>query len=564
MSFLTTMFRAATPENPRFSLNDPAAWDAFGVTKSASGVTVNRETALTYSPWWRGVNLLSSDVAKLSLLIYRRVGSDPEDGKELATDHQAYQLLRHKPNERQTAHVWKKQMTAHALTEGNAYSVIDRLGDGTPAALLPLDPTSTYPVVESRDGAPGRLWYVTAVGGSQRKILPENMWHMKGLSFDGLVGYSVWQKAIDSLGLAIGTKKFATTSLKNFGRPAVVLTHPGTLTEPVKTTLAANWERMHAGIDNAARTAILDRGMQLKEYSFNARDLQLAQTFEFSIRDIANFLGLAPHKLGDTSRTAYSSLEQENQSYLDEGLDPWLVNFEDECRDKLLREAEKEDDSVVVEFDRRALLRADRAALANYYRAALAGQPWMTVNEVRERDGLNPDDDGDKIMQPMNMGQGGQQNEPALPGKPPPKQLPAPAPKDNKKAELKAVLNLSITDTVSRMVRRIGTHAERAAAKGGKAFVEWVDTFVGEHSEPVWSALKPVEAMAAAMSDDGRPKERELAGWLMATLRVDWGKVADTATANTLTAAVADEIKVQEVRIPKDAIYIFVGEDDAN
>ncbi len=349
-------FRAASPENPRFSLNDPAAWDAFGVTPSASGQPMNREIALTFSPWWRGINLISHAVAKLSLHVYERTGQDDPNGvglgKVRAFKHPAYLMLRRQPNERMTSYQWKRLMVSHAMSAGNGYSAIQRSGDGTPVALLPLDPERTAPVLEN-----GKLWYVTDVQGVQKKILPENMFHLQGLGFDGLQGYAVWQKAKDDLGLGKGAKRFATITLKNFGRPATILMHPLKLQEPTKTALLTGWERMHSGIDNAARTAILDGGVTAKEMSFNPEDLALIETMKLSIVDVANFLGVAPHKLGDNSRTSFNSLEQENQSFLDEGLDPWLVNMEDECHAKLLTEDEKQDDSIVVEFLRRELVR---------------------------------------------------------------------------------------------------------------------------------------------------------------------------------------------------------------
>lgn len=562
MGFLTTLFRApsyraATPENPRFSLNDPAAWDAFGVQKSAAGITINRETALTYSPWWRGINLISNDVAKLDCFTYRRLGSDPEQGKKLAADHPAFHLLLYKPNERQTANVWKKQAMFHVMSEGNAYSYIERRGDATPVELLPLDPTSTYPVIEQvGDGAP-RLWYVTDVNDDQRKLLPENVFHVKGLSFDGLVGYPVWQKALDALGLAVGAKRFATTTLKNSGRPATVLTHPRTLTDKTKEALLAGWARMHEGIDNAARTAILDGGLEAKPMGFNPEDMQMLGTMELSVRDIANFLGVAPHKLGDTSRTAYNSLEQENQSYLDEGLDPWLVSFEHEGRDKLLTEEEKARDSIIIKFNRRALMRADMTARANYFSKALAGQPWMSVNQVLEEEGYNPVPGGDEIKTPLNMkpaGQGDGQEE-DKPAEPPAK------PKPEKMKAVREACRAAMADVVGRLTRRVGVHAERAAANGGKAFLAWVAEFEDYHRVVARESCQPVEKLAAALNSDGRPLPGELADWLLAALRGDWSGVADVATEKDLQAAVSAAAAAMEPQFTAAAWDIFLRDD---
>lgn len=566
MGFLTETFRrsaisyrAATPENPRFSLNDPAAWDAFGATPSAAGIPINNEIALTYSPWWRGVNLVSNDVAKLPLYVYKRVGADDPDGlgrgKLLARAHASFRLLHRQPNARMNAFEWKRLMVSHAMSTGNGYSVIRRLGDGSPDELLPLDPGATYPVLKD-----GELWYITelpnpnnvagkkTMAGQQRRIRGEDVFHLHGLGYDGLQGYSVWQKARDDLGLGKGAKRFATVTLKNFGRPATVLVHPLKLQQKAKDDLIASWERMHSGIDNAARTALLDGGLDVKQMAFNPEDIQMIATMQMSIIDIANFLGLAPHKLGDSSRTSYGSLEQEQQSYLDEGLDPWLCNFEAQCQGKLLTEEEKEDDSIVVEFFRRALMRADLSARANYFSKSLGGQPWQSVDEVREQEGLNPDGgDSAQLAKPLNMGG---------PGGPPkapdaPKQLPAtPArPGPNKPKTSRALADacrLTVTDVVGRMARRYAVHADRAAAKGGKEFVAWVDGFAEPDSDgAVAATFAPAQALIGAMGGDGR-----LDAWFLAQTGERWRAIADTVSAAGLVAAVKAEGESQAQGLP--------------
>lgn len=410
MGFLTSLFRVATPENPRFTLNSPEAWDAFADGESStSGVRVNRESALTYSPWWRGINLLSRDIAKCKLQIWRRTG---DRKRILAPEHPAFHLVRWSPNPFQTAFVFWQQQMGHALSVGNGYAFIQREGAARPTELWPLDPDCTYPIK-----ANGKLWYITSVDGDTRRIVARDVLHVKGYGFDGLQGYSVWQKAADSLGLGLGTAKYQTIYLRNGARPSVVLECPTTLQPKQVTELRESWERMHSGLENAHRTAVLHNGTTAKPLSFTGQDAQLIEIRKFGIVEVANWIGIPPHKLGDDSRTGYASLEQENKSYLDESLDPWFVNIEQEVRDKLCTEAEKREGQIEPEFDRKALERADTAARAAANRAALGGRPWKTQNEAREEDGLDPLDDpkADQVLEPLNMGQGGADNEEKIP-----------------------------------------------------------------------------------------------------------------------------------------------------
>jgi HK97 family phage portal protein len=440
MSFLgQLLFHAATPENPRFSLNDPSAWDALGAEPSSTGMIVNAETALRHAPWWRGVNLIANVAAKLPLTLNKIAA----DGK-WAPDkkHDGYFLLRRKSNSRQTAGQFRRQLMGHALSRGNGYAAIVRDAAARPIELLPMDPDDTFPVLYN-----GRLWYVSRVkggnagpdtrpgpGGSERKLAAEDVLHIRGFSYDGLVGYNVVEKARESLGLGMGSKKFASVFFRNAARMAVILQHPSKLEEKAKKELRESFERMQTGLDNAHRTAILDGGLEAKQISFNAEDSQLLDTRKFDVREVANFLGLPVHKLGDMSGSAYNSLEEENQACLDDCYDPWLCNWEEECWDKLLTEQEKADESHEVTFDRGQLERADVATRAAANRVALSGRSWKTVNEARREDGLPPTDnpEDDEVQQPLNMGPGqGPPDGDEPPAKTPPKRKQLTAPSRN-------------------------------------------------------------------------------------------------------------------------------------
>lgn len=530
MGFLTTLFRAATPENPRFNLNSPEAWESFwGGTRSKTGVPVNSESALTYSPWWRGIELVSSYVGKTPTIVYE---VKPDGGKTQATTHPAYPLLRWKPNERMTAYVWWKLMIAHKMSQGNGYSYIFRRGDGAPLELLPLDPNATTPVV-----AFGTLWYVTQVAKEKRKLPASDVLHFKGLSSDGLVGYSVVEKARETLGLGMGARDFAATVFRNGGKPSIVLTFPTKITDAlVKNTIVKDWERMNSGIDNAGRTALLDGGLDCKEVGFNPEDNQLLQSREFSIRDIANFTGAPPHKLGDTSRTAYSSLEQENQSFVDDCLDDHFVGTEQECRDKLLTEEQKAGESHVILFDRKAIVRGDTTARTNYLRTATGGRAWMSVNEARDEEGLNPDDgpDSDAILTPLNMGQGGPDNKPEPPPVKPPEKAPPKPPKKKARAAF-------LRDVTGRMVRRVSAQA-RAAAQKPESFTDWVDGMRGQNAAAFTDAFAAVEQLLDAQAGS-------VAGWLAGTLHAGYHRLAEETGRKALAAKVDEHAKLFEASV---------------
>ena len=199
---------------------------------------------------------------------------------------------------------------------------------------------------------------------------------------------------------------------------------PARLDEKQVQSLRENWERMQGGLENAHKTAILQGGAKLNPYSINARDSQLLETRQFEIREIALWIGVPPHKLGDSKNASYNSLSQENQSYLNESLNPWLIRWEEEIRMKLLTEEEKKSGTVYPKFNRKELASVDLAARQAYFVAALGGSGkarWMTPNEVREEEDLNPIEgwDGEEDNMPAGSeslpGQQNDQIEPETP-----------------------------------------------------------------------------------------------------------------------------------------------------
>ena len=445
-------------ENPSTSLSDPDEWlyEALGGSKSVTGLRVGRKSALTYSPAWRAVNLIARDVGKLPLFIYHRL---VEGGIERATEHPAYRLLRHDPNSEMTAAVFRATMTAHALLLGNGYAYIHRAGDGTPLELIPLNPENTHNVRVN-----GVLWYVTLTGTeAERKLAPVNVIHIKGLGFDGLTGYSIIEYAKNSIGVGLAAQQYGGSFFARGARPSAVIEHPAKLSAEAVGRLRTSWEKMHEGLNNAHRAAILDEGMKLHAFGATAKESQLLELQEFSMRDVANWFGVPPHKIGDTTRTSYASLEQENQAYLDDALDPWLHAWESECRAKLLTETEKKTDSHVIEFLRAALVRADLATRYAAYNTALQGG-WMSRDEIRAKENENPipDSEGKKFYRPLNVALTGEEleEEPELL----PEQVPA----------KKQALREALRDVLARAGRRIHVQARRAALKGKAAYDTWI------------------------------------------------------------------------------------------
>lgn len=438
---------------------------------AAGGVRVTSESILTFPPVYRGVWLLSMSVAKLPLLVYEKV----EGGRRRATDHPAYKLLKHRANKTQTAFMFKLILQQRAVIHGNGFAYIERNEDAKPHGLHLIEGKNiaTYRVHDKKVPGGGETWY-THVPTTTR-IPWRDMIHVRGIGTD-LLGYSLADKAKESMSGALAAQKYSATFFANNARADMFFEHPGTLSDTAKAGIIESWNKKHAGPDNAFRVAVLEEGMKASVVTPHNDEAQLLETRAFDVKMAANWLNVPPHKLGDETKTSYASLEQENQAFLDESVDPWLVAWESEIGNKLLAEIQQQRDTHSVEFLRQALVRANMETRSKFY-TALRNAGAIMGDEIRERENLNalPGDIGQKVWVPTNMFVYGEEgNE---------------TPQQNQKAVREAHAKL-LADVGGRMARRLAVQARKAQRDGQlEGFGERVRA---DHLEVVTEAIAPV------------------------------------------------------------------------
>mgnify|MGYP001580167780 CR=1 FL=1 len=535
-----------TLENPSTSLSNPDDWlyDALGSSKTSAGIRINSRTCLRYSAFWRGVNLIAASVAKIPCFVYKRI----ENGKEQDRTHFAHKLIWRKPNLEMTADVYRKTLMGHVLIRGNHYSYIFRRGDGTPTELIPLDPERTWPVREN-----GNLLYVTEIRRGldtesiveKRKLLPENVLHVKGLGYDGLMGYDVLEFARNSLGLGMAAEDFGARYFRNNAEPSVVIETPKSLSPKARAEFKQDWNAMHQGLENSHKLALLQEGATIKPFSLNARQSQLIETREFELKAIANWLGIPVHKVGHDARTSYNSIEQENQAFLDESIDPWLYTIECEFYDKLLTEQQKDDEEYTIEFQRNAFVRADIVARFQAYQTAIQ-YGIMNRNEVRAKENLNPVEGGDEFILPANIFGAKSGQEP--PEGDEPTNGEATEEYNGRSLKRKESERRLLINTISRMTKRLALHARKAAKKPDK-FDEWLEDFETSHRPVVREAI--AEATDIVFWNNPHTQTDAITNRVFAAMRTDLDGIYSTQPEKEFPVAVDECMKRYENEKPE-------------
>lgn len=383
----------------RSSLASPseALKEALGVANSSAGVPVTETTALRSSAVWACVTLLSGDLASVPLILYRRL----ERGKERAEGHPLYTVLHDAPNDEIDAFRAVELLMGHLLMWGNAYAEIVSDDEGRVRELWPLAPWLVTP--DRLDGSRGPIVYhVQLPEGETATLRKDQVLHIAGFGFDGVVGLSpIRAVAKESIGLALATQEYGARFFGNGARPGAVLEHPKRLSEEARENLRRSWNEMHSGLSRSHRIAILEEGLKLHEYGIPPEDAQFLETRKFQVSDIARIYRVPPHMIGDHEKGAtFASVEQQSIDYVTHTLRPWAVRFEKAISHQLLTSRERRE--YFTEFLLEGLQRGDTVSR---YRAYAIGRQWgwLSANDVRRKENMDPFDGGDTYLQPVNM-----------------------------------------------------------------------------------------------------------------------------------------------------------------
>jgi len=477
------------------------AWlvDALGGGgASASGIKVTPDSALQYTAYWAAVNIIAGSIGALPLLVYERL----ERGKERATKHPAWRLLYDRPNEYMDALTFRETIQGHVLTWGNGYAEIQRGGDGRPIALWPLLPNRTRAKLDAKR----RLYYeVDKPDGGQANLAPENVLHLKGLGFDGLVGYSPVRYHSEAIGLAQATQGYAAGFFKRGATPSGVMEHPGQLSELAKKNLRDSTEREHAGLDQAHRIWILEEDMKWHQIGVPANEAQLLESRKFSVADIARIFQVPMHMLAEMDRATFANIEHQGIEFLTQTLFRWMRRWEMEAGEKLFGIAERE--THFAEFLVEAFLRGDTLSRYRAYHIGRQGG-WLSANDVRERENMNPVEGGDEYLAPLNMapvgGEGKTDDDALLASRLLAagglRLLGAGSGEAKARATARALEGV-VAETAGRMLRKELNDARRALGRhGGDGFEAWIEKHYQGYEAVLRSALAPgLEAAAGAV-----------------------------------------------------------------
>jgi len=363
----------------------------FGST--SSGKTVNERTAMQTTAVYACVRVLAEAIASLPVHTYRYT----DRGKEKAIDHPLYYLLHSEPNPEMTSFVFRETLMGHLLLWGNAYAQIIRDGRGKVIALYPLMPDKM--TVDRAEK--GELYYLYNKEGVIYPLRSDEVLHIPGLGFDGIVGYSPIAMAKNAIGMAIATEEYGAKFFANGANPGGVLEHPGVVKDPAR--IRESWNAVYQGSGNAHRVAVLEEGMKFQSIGIPPEQAQFLETRKFQINEIARIFRVPPHMVGDLEKSSFSNIEQQSLEFVMYTLDPWVIRWEQAIHRALFSPSEKRE--YFTKFNVNGLLRGDYQSRMQGY-AVGRQNGWLSADDIRELEDMNKlpnGSGGDKYLVNGNM-----------------------------------------------------------------------------------------------------------------------------------------------------------------
>jgi HK97 family phage portal protein len=379
----------------------PAPYDDFWYsplgTGSSTGMRITAETAKRISAAHACVGIIGRTVAMCPLKIFTE---QADGGKKLATNHPVYDVLYSQPNTLQTAFEFRQMMQGHLEFRGNAYAEILPGPRGAVDQLVPLHPDRvTLEVLSS--GRP-RYRYQDPLTNSVRYLVQEEVFHLKNWSDDGYTGQSTLHMGADTFGVALAAQDYSARFFRNDARPSMALVGGKFRTKEAESEFIESWRKSQTGA-NRHRATLMPEGMDIKTFGLTAADAQLLEARKFSRIEICSIFGVPPHLIGETEKTAsYASVEQFNILFSVQCILPRLILWEQTISRDLILSSK-----YFPKFSLAALLRGDTASRFNAYQVAIQNG-WLSQNDVRMLEDMNPIADGNTYWRPLNWAPLGQ------------------------------------------------------------------------------------------------------------------------------------------------------------
>lgn len=361
-----------------------------------AGGVLDAGVAMRISAVYSCVRVIGEAIASVPLEVFRKT----EEGRVKAEDHPLWKLLHDSPAPGMSSFLWRQVLQGHLDLRGNAFCLIVESRRRI-VALIPIHPDRVVVDIQ-RDGT--KKFKVYNRDGGFKIYNQNEIFHLVGMSDDGIVGQSPIDTLNDTFSAARNAEKYASRAFKNDGATGIVFSFAGKLKPEIREALKKDWKENHAGGENAGRPLLLEEGASASRLNLSLSQMQFIESRKLSRTEIASIFRVPPHMIGDLERATFSNIEHQSLEFVAYTVRPWATRWEASLMLDIVAWYNEPD--LFVEFDLDDLARGDIKSRYEAYSSGInAG--WLTRNEARVDENRNKLEGLDKPLEPTNMkGQG--------------------------------------------------------------------------------------------------------------------------------------------------------------
>ena len=383
--------RNAAPEVARA---DPVTLEEFGYllgqasgnsVQTRAGVTMGPKRALGISSWYSGVRWICEQIAGLPCPTFR----DTAEGRQMRADPS----WKSQPDDETPWFSWVEFALMSLLHKGNSYSFKLRSASGQVTGLRPIHPDRVKPGQTSTG-----LKMFELDGNHEIPFTRREIFHIPGLSYDGVIGLNPIQAQANTLGTVAAAEESAGRSFGQGSTIDAYLSVPQTLKPEDADRLKAVWDKHHKGLVNRHELAVMGGGAEYKTIGLDPQQSQLLESRRYGIVEVSQILRLTPQRLYELTHATYSNIEHQAIMDVQDGIMPWCNRIEAHL---------KFDRDLTVprtfhEFNIDGLLRGDFKTRMEGYSLGVQGGILMP-SEPRAKENLPHIEGSDVLYAPLAM-----------------------------------------------------------------------------------------------------------------------------------------------------------------
>ncbi|KOA21153.1 phage portal protein [Clostridium homopropionicum DSM 5847] len=403
MKFRDRMKLFMTPQNALFEVLQKYSEDFLSGEEvpADNNLRIDTDTAMSFSAVFACNRVLSETLASCPIMLYEK---DDKGNRHQVTDVVEYGLLHYAPNAEMTPVQFKEFGMTNINLGGNfiAQKVFNMHGE-----LLELRPISWDRVRIDIDKSTGKLLYF--IDGKTEPKTRDEILHIPGLTLDGYIGITPLSYAALTIDIGLSQDKFERNFYHNRASTSGIFQYPNELGDEAFQRLKKDITKNYTGLSNAGVPMILEGGGQFKEITMKLTDAQFLESKRFRIEDVCRIFRIPLHLVQDLTRSTNNNIEHQSLEFIVYTMLPWFKRWEENLNLQLLSKESRRKNRY-YEFNISGLLRGD---IKSRYEAYAQGRQWgwLSVNDIRRLENMNPIENGDRYLEPLNMSEAGKQEQ---------------------------------------------------------------------------------------------------------------------------------------------------------